>query len=289
MAIAAGSVSQGHRHYAVLRELAVAGFAALAYFGIRNLTVGAMDEAFANAARIADLEERIGVDWEQALQRPFLDEQAFVSLFNWIYIWGHWPVIAVTAIALFRARHDRYVLLRNAIFLSGAIGFLFFALFPVAPPRLIDPALVDTVTLHSDAYRALQPPGLTNQYAAFPSLHFGWNLLVGIVVFGLSARFLVRLFAVGMPAAMAYSVVATANHFVLDVVAGAAVVLVGLAVARHLQARRVRTLETREAAVPRSRAAGSRAPRSLPRRAPSRQRPLVRPRRRPVRSGARRG
>ena len=77
MAMAAGSVPHVHRYSPVLRELAVAGFAALAYFGIRNLTVGAMDEAFANAARIADVEERIGLDWEEALQRPFLDEQAY--------------------------------------------------------------------------------------------------------------------------------------------------------------------------------------------------------------------
>ena len=93
-------------------------------------------------------------------------------------------MIITAAIVLYRKRHDRYLLLRNTIFVSGAIGFLFFALLPVAPPRLADSSLMDTVTLHSDAYRALQPPGLTNQYAAFPSLHFGWNLVVGIAVWG---------------------------------------------------------------------------------------------------------
>jgi hypothetical protein len=234
MAIAA-PVPHGHRYYPVARELAVAAFAALAYFGIRNLTAGAMDEAFSNAAGIADLEERIRLDWEQALQGASRDQQPFVSIFNWIYIWGHWPVIAVTAIALFRARHDRYVLLRNTIFLSGAIGFLFFALFPVAPPRLADPALVDTVTLHSDAYRALQPPGLTNQYAAFPSLHFGWNLLVGIVLWGTTTHALVRAFAVASPVAMAAAVIVTANHYVLDVVGGLLVVLVALSAVHVLQ------------------------------------------------------
>jgi hypothetical protein len=218
----------------VLREVFVAVLAVLAYFGVRNLTAGAADEAFANAGRIADLEERFGLDWEHALQQPFLDEQTFVTLFNWIYIWGHWPVIVVTAVALYRLRPDRYVLLRNAIFLSGAVGFLFFALFPVAPPRLVDPALVDTVTQHSDAYRALQPPGLTNQYAAFPSLHFGWNLLVGIVLWGTTTRLLVRTFAVAGPLAMSAAVVVTANHFVLDVAGGLLLVLAALPVARLL-------------------------------------------------------
>jgi membrane-associated phospholipid phosphatase len=125
------------------------------------------------------------------------------------------------------------VLLRNAMFLSGAIGFLFFALLPVAPPRLVDPSLVDTVTLHSESYRALQPPGLTNQYAAFPSLHFGWNLLVGVAVWGATRNTALRLLSIVGPAAMGAAVVLTANHFVLDLAGGAAVVLLALWVARR--------------------------------------------------------
>lgn len=60
----------------------------------------------------------------------------------------------MAAVVLYRARPAYYLLLRNAIFLSGAIGFVFFALLPVAPPRLVDPALLDTVTLHSSSYSA---------------------------------------------------------------------------------------------------------------------------------------
>ena len=131
-------------------------------------------------------------------------------------------------------RPERFLLLRNAMFLSGAIGFLFFALLPVAPPRLVDPSLIDTVTLHSEAYRALQPPGLTNQYAAFPSLHFGWNLLVGVAVWGATRSALLRLLSIVGPAAMAGAVVLTAIHYVLDLVGGMVVVLFALwIVSRH--------------------------------------------------------
>jgi membrane-associated phospholipid phosphatase len=94
------------------------------------------------------------------------------------------------------------------------------------------------VTEESSAYRALQPPGLTNQYAAFPSLHAGWNLLVGIVLFLAFAHFALRVFAILSPVLMALAVVLTANHFVLDVAAGYAVVLVGLAGAFVLDRRR---------------------------------------------------
>ena len=239
MAVAAPR-SLARRHAALGREIAVAGIAALTYFGVRNLTAGAAEEAFANARRIQDLEELLRIAWERPLQDVLIGHDLLVTLVNWIYIWGHWPVIVPAAVLLYRTRHDRYLLLRNAMFLSGAIGFLFFALFPVAPPRLVDPALADTVTQHSEAYRALQPPGLTNQYAAFPSLHFGWNLLLGVVVWGATRRALLRLLAVAGPASMAAAVVLTANHFVLDLAGGAAVVLFALWVARkrHTHDRR---------------------------------------------------
>jgi membrane-associated phospholipid phosphatase len=224
--------SFARRHAALGREIAVAAIAALTYFGVRNLTAGAAEEAFANARRIQDLEELLRIAWERPLQDVLLGHDRLVTLVNWIYIWGHWPVILTAAVLLYRTRHDRYLVLRNAMFLSGAIGFLFFALFPVAPPRLVDPALADTVTQHSEAYRALQPPGLTNQYAAFPSLHFGWNLLLGVVVWGATRRVLLRLLALLGPASMAAAVVLTANHFVLDLAGGAAVVLLALWVAR---------------------------------------------------------
>jgi hypothetical protein len=205
----------------------------LVYFGIRNLTVGAAGEALANARRVVRLEQWLGIAWEGSLQEAILTHDALVTLANWIYIWGHWPVILTAAIALYHLRPSHYVLLRNAIFISGAIGFLFFAFLPVAPPRLADPALLDTVTEHSNAYRALQPPGLTNQYAAVPSLHFGWNLLVGIVVWQATGHRLLRFLAVAGPAAMAAAVVLTANHWVLDVVAGLLVVLLAYLVARR--------------------------------------------------------
>lgn len=220
------------------REVALITAAILAYFGVRNLTAGNVDPAFDNAERIYDLEQDLGIAWEDELQDVVLEHDRLVDVANWVYIWGHWPVVLGSALALFLLRRDRYVLLRNALFVSGAIGFLFFALFPVAPPRLLDLGLVDTVTERSDAYRALQPPGLTNQYAAFPSLHAGWNLLVGIVLVLAFSHVAVRAFAVAMPVAMALAVVMTANHFVLDVPAGAAVVLVGLAAALALEARR---------------------------------------------------
>ena len=222
----------------VWRQVALVAGAMLVYFGVRNLTAGAPGQAFANGKRIVDLEAWLGIDWEHAFQSSIVGSHALVMLVNWVYIWGHWPVILSTAFVLYHWRRDRYYVLRNTLFISGGIGFLFFAFFPVAPPRLLGLGLVDTVSNQSHAYRALQPPGLTNQYASLPSLHVGWDLAVGIVLFMTTAHLAVRAFATLAPLAMGFAVVATANHFVVDVAAGVAVVLVGLAGALLIEKRR---------------------------------------------------
>jgi hypothetical protein len=218
-------------------EALVVGVAILLYFGIRNATAGSAETAFTNADRIVRFEDALGIEWEAAVQSATTSSDTLVTLANWVYIFGHWPVILGVATWLYLRRPAHYLLLRNAMFASGMLGFLLFALFPVAPPRLLDLGLVDTVTERSDAYRALQPPGLTNQYAAFPSLHAGWNLLVGIVLALAVASVAVRLVALAMPIAMGLAVIATANHFVVDIPGGVVVVLVGLAVAVFLQRR----------------------------------------------------
>jgi membrane-associated phospholipid phosphatase len=217
-----------------LREIAFGAAFAVVYFGIRNLTVGSAPTAYANADRLMHLERTLHLAWEAPLQGAIISHPALVTLANWVYIWGHWPVIAAVAVWLWRRERGAYRLLRDAMFVSGAIGLAVFALYPVAPPRLAPLALVDSVTTWSHAYRALQPPALTNPYAAMPSLHVGWNLLVGLAIVVHARRRAVRILGALLPAAMAVAVVATANHFLLDVVAGVALALLGLAVASRL-------------------------------------------------------
>ncbi len=126
------------------------------------------------------------------------------------------------AAVAFRHGHD-------ILTLETRIGLVIFATYPLAPPRLLDVGLQDTVTNFPTSYRALQPPALINKYAALPSLHLGWNLLVGIAVYRTDRRPALRIFAVTGPILMAWAVVATANHYILDTLVGATVALVGLA------------------------------------------------------------
>jgi membrane-associated phospholipid phosphatase len=186
------------------------------------------------------LESRLGIAREGDLQRLIIDHHWLVTLANWVYIWGHWPLIAVSAAWLFRHRPDAYRLMRTAIFASGAVGMLIFLAYPVAPPRLTGLGLTDTVTQYSHAYRALQPPSLMDRYAALPSLHFGWDLLLGLTLARFHPRTLVRVLGALMPVAMGLAVVVTANHYVIDVVVGGIVALSGLGIAVLLTRERER-------------------------------------------------
>jgi hypothetical protein len=232
-AVAERSTVRAFAFEAVLVTLAV-----LAYFGVRGLTEGSAAEAAANALRIVDLERALSIAWERQLQELVLVSHVLVSAANWVYIWGHWPVIAAVACWLFFFRRPFYLLYRNALLISGGAGLVIFALFPVAPPRLMDLGTIDTVTQYSRAYRVLQPPAFVNQYAAMPSLHLGWDLLVCMALFQSTRWRPARLFALLLPPAMFAAIVLTANHYIVDGVAGIALALAGLGVARWLAGRR---------------------------------------------------
>ncbi len=203
--------------------------AALAYFAVRNLTQGNVATATENAHRVAAVERALSISWGDEMQDAIVGHSWLVTLANWIYIWGHWPVIIAVLYWLHARRPEAFCQLRNTLFISGAIGLIIFATFPVAPPRLVSGDLVDTVTLNSSSYRALQPPGLVNRYAAMPSLHVGWDFLVGLTLVRTVRALPLRVLAMILPLAMSFAVVATANHFVLDLPAGLIVALTGLA------------------------------------------------------------
>jgi membrane-associated phospholipid phosphatase len=221
---------RGHDWQAVPRELAVVLAGIVVYFGVRGLTHSDPATAVRNSERVRDAERPLGIGVEDPVQSSAVWSDQVVAVANWVYIWGHWPVISATLLWLVLSHRPVYVRTRDAMVLSGAVGMLVFAVFPVAPPRLAGMGLVDTVTEQSSAYRVLQPPAFVNQYAAMPSLHVGWDLLVGIAIVTAAARWWVRLVGGVLPLVMAWSVVATANHYVLDVVAGVLLVLAALAV-----------------------------------------------------------
>ena len=230
-----------------LQEVAIFFGAYLMYFGVRALTQGDVGQAVSNARAIVSFERETGVAIEHDVQSAFLSTPWLVDAANAVYVFGHWPALIGASILLFRWRREHYYRLRNAILLTGLVGLVIFSVFPVAPPRLIDLPLVDTVTTQAGGYRHLFPPSLVNEYAAMPSFHAGWNVLLGVVVVGAVTQWWLRTLAVGSAVAMIVAVVVTANHYIVDVVAGVAIALLGLALLDVLERRRARsTLEPRD-------------------------------------------
>ncbi|WP_431954451.1 phosphatase PAP2 family protein [Actinacidiphila sp. bgisy167] len=224
-------------------RVAVVVAAVIAYFGVRGLTDSSPGSALRNADRVRAAEGFLHLDWESSLQKLVVGDPAVTRVLNWIYIFGHWPVIAVTLLWLLSRHPEVYTRTAGAMLASGAAGLAVFAAYPVAPPRLAAPGMTDTVTQQSHAYRVLQPPAFTNQYAAMPSLHVGWNLLMTLAVLAATRRIWLRVLAVVLTVSMDATVVLTANHYVLDALAGAALAHAGwYAAARFPAGRRMRSL-----------------------------------------------
>jgi hypothetical protein len=230
------SIERRHRPWLPLtRELGIVTGGGALYLGSRAATEGDVEPAARHAQVIVRFEREVGIFWEHQLQNLVLDHDRVVTFANWFYIWCHWPVIFGVGAWLLLRRPTQYALFRNAFLVSGGIGLAIFMLFPVAPPRLSDIPIVDTVTLFSKSRHVLQPHGFVNQYAAVPSLHLGWNLLIGIALARYAPHPALRAVGLVMPPAMWLATVLTGNHFIVDGVVGIAVALVGLRVAARWQ------------------------------------------------------
>jgi PAP2 superfamily protein len=222
----------------IVRETAIVSAALGLYLFVRGLIRGREAAAFDHATRLIDLERRLGIFWEPRLQAWALAHSWLVTVTNWIYVWTYWPLLIGTMIWLFVRHREAVAVFRNALLISGAIGLVCFAVFPLAPPRFLSAwGFVDTVATGSDAYAALYPASVANWYAAMPSLHVGWTLLMGIALATRSTNRLVRAVGIVLPPAMYAATVMTANHYLADGLVGAAVALVGLGCAWMLRCR----------------------------------------------------
>jgi hypothetical protein len=192
---------------------------------------GQAGTAFDNASKLIHIEQQLGIFHEAFLQQAVLRSSWAVDAFNYLYIWGHLPVIIAVALWLYAKHRDRYALFRNAFLISGLIALIGFSTVPLAPPRYMPEfGFTDTI-VHAQSYYAFQNPKIVNQYAAMPSLHFGWDMLVAIAIGVNTTSRWVRRCAVFLPVVMLGGIVLTANHYFLDAAAGALVAMMGLGIA----------------------------------------------------------
>ncbi|MBO3745645.1 phosphatase PAP2 family protein [Streptosporangiaceae bacterium NEAU-GS5] len=217
------------------RELLLVLTFYFAYDLVRWQIQGDRSEAFSNATRVLRWENATGLDIEHAVNTAtagiaVLEQGAnlFYSAFHLIV-----PVIVLTWIYL---KHpEGYLRARRGLMIPTAAALVGYWLFPLAPPRFL-PGYLDTQTTMW-MYDGKLASSMTNQYAAMPSMHVGWALWCGIAIWLHTRVLLARAIAILYPAITVYVVIATANHYVLDVIAGALLVVAGFLILRRTPAR----------------------------------------------------
>ncbi len=197
---------------------------------INNLSSVDESRALARARDILAVERRLGLDVELGANRWLARRELLGSLLANYYNLAHiWLTLAVLVLLWLR-RRSLYADLRNALVAFNLIGFAVFWSFPVAPPRMLD-GFVDVVE-QTGAISSFHDGALAeaaNQYAAMPSLHVAWAIWVVVALYRTSRSPRVRALAWAHITLTVIAVVATANHFVLDIVAGAVTAVVGFA------------------------------------------------------------
>ncbi|WP_406861118.1 phosphatase PAP2 family protein [Streptomyces sp. HUAS MG47] len=208
-----------------------------AYTGGRLLARGDAQTAVDHGLAILRVEKLLYLNAEHPLNRLFTTTPELAIPADFAYATLHYLVTPAVLIWLFRRRPTRYRAARTWLMLSTLLGLVGFTLLPTCPPRLLDAGhgFVDTMAQFS-AYGwwggAASAPrglgGLTNQYAAMPSLHVGWALWCGVMLWRYGRTPLLKALGAAYPLLTVIVVMGTANHYFLDAVAGAAVMGLGL-------------------------------------------------------------
>jgi hypothetical protein len=211
------------------RELVLFGVAYLLYSLGRWVAVGDTDVATRHAHWIVDLERSASLDVEGAVQDA-LSGSVWLWLLNHLYIAAQLVVVPGALVFLYRRDPLRYAQLRNTVLLTWLVALPVYALYPVAPPRLADIGMVDTITTQTGiALDSKLTTAFYNPLAAVPSLHAGFALAVSAALAAAARRPLMRLAAWLWAPTIALAVVATGNHFLFDIAAGVVATVAGFA------------------------------------------------------------
>ena len=237
-----------------LMEGAIIAIAFLLYFWVRGAVVDRPEAAYWNARELIDFQRSLGFFWEDNVNDWIADRKFWAQLMNVVYFYLHFPLIIIFGIWLYFYRRHQYTFVRDSFLASGAIALVVYWLYPVAPPRELPelaaqfdsaaPAYIlgffDTMEQYLGyAYDTQSTRAFVNPYAAMPSLHFGWDLLLGIAIIGAFRRtplaWLAVAIGVALPLLQIVAITTTANHYLIDAVAGGIVALAGLGVALTLR------------------------------------------------------
>jgi len=242
-----------------LRELLLIGVVYSLYDGSRFVVEGHQTTALQHAIGVLHIEKMLDIGWEQTINTFVSAHEILAVPADYMYATLHYLVTPIVLVWMWRSHRDAYTRARTTLMVATVIGLIGFSLLPVAPPRML-PGFVDTMAQYSGtgwwSTDASVPRGvgsLTNQFAAMPSLHVGWALWCGWQMVRHGKHLVTRVFGIVYPALITLVVIATGNHYLLDAVAGIAVVLLAMAAVGTTAAllpRRVRDMTGIEPSIP---------------------------------------
>lgn len=210
------------------------------YTAIRNQGIAADNAhvAFEHAKEMVSIERAVGLYHEESLQELFLGSKLFIQFWNIFYGTAHFVVTIAAIVLLFRRQPDRYPRWRNTLAVTTGLALIGFAFYPLMPPRLMPSSygFVDTLQAYGGLWSfdsgAMQK--ISNQYAAMPSLHFGWSSWCAFVLVPLIRPRWGKVVMASYPFVTLFAIMVTANHWWIDAVGGAIVLGIGYLIGGRL-------------------------------------------------------
>jgi hypothetical protein len=208
-----------------LRQVSLFATAYFAYRLTRGLVEGDANAAFAHARSLISIERGMHVFIEPSIQAWASGSHIVIVLASWLYVNAQGS-ITIAALLYLYLRHNRnFYFVRNMFMISMAIALVGYTVFPTAPPRFMPEwGFIDTVadfTPVNVSHTSASMSTLFNPYAAVPSMHVAFALMIGWPLALLARRGLVRVLWIVYPFVMTFVIVVTANHFILDAFLGA--------------------------------------------------------------------
>lgn len=224
----------------VLRQVLLFAAAYYGYRLVRGLVDGEASLAFENARTLVSAERALGLFFEPGLQAWALGQSWLVHGAGWMYVHSHVIITIGFLIWLYLSRNRAFYYVRNMFLIAMGLALVGYVVFPTAPPRLLPEwGFTDTVVGLVGEKAARGAELLYNPFAAVPSMHVAFALMIGVLAMMLVTNRALKLAWAAYPLLVTFVVVVTANHFWLDAVLGAAVAAVS-AYAAHAGLARAR-------------------------------------------------
>lgn len=199
----------------------------LAYNAYRLVRGGADNAAgatiaFDNARTLIGLEQSLGLFVESAVQAWSQGTGFLEDVASWVYINAQTSVTVGSLAFLYLFHNRSFYFVRNMFMVAMGLALLGYTLYPTAPPRFFPEwGFEDSVSSFLGVTSESNINALFNPYAAVPSMHVAFALMIAVPLVRLVGNRYARIFWIVYPALVVFVIVATGNHFIVDAVFGA--------------------------------------------------------------------